>query len=138
MSTAESWLILGGLFNLFATVVVGYALYWVRLRDPVKPAQPYALIAHKLILWNGLILLALATVIERTGFDPDVNTGLAVAEVLVSVFAGARTVSSWAKNVENEIRAGGWLARSIGVGNMVHLLVIGGILYGVTRNILGI
>ena len=138
MSTAESWLILGGLFNLFAAVVVGYALYWVRVRDPVKPAEHYALVAHKLILWNGFLLLGLATVIKHTGFDPAVNTGLAIAEVAITIFAGGRTTISWARNIENEINAGGWLARSIGLGAMVHLLVIAGILYGVSRTILGI
>ncbi|MCH7587397.1 MAG: hypothetical protein IIC78_05100 [Chloroflexi bacterium] len=66
------------------------------------------------------------------------NTGLAVAEVSMTLFAGGRTISSWAKKIESEIGVGGWLARGIGIGNMIHLLVIGGILYGVTRNIVGL
>ena len=138
MTAAESWLILGGLVNLFVSVVVSYALYWVRLRRPDVPAQRYALVAHKLILWNGFLLLGLAIVIERTGFSPSVNTWLAVIEVAVTVLAGGRTILSWSQNIPDEIAAGGWRARSIGLANMIHLLVVAGILYGFSRTILGI
>ncbi len=138
MSQAESWLILGGLANLLSSVIVAYALYWVRLRRPETRAQRYALVAHKLILWNGFLLLGLALVIEQTGFTPRINTWLAIAEVSVTLVAGGRTVLSWAQNISDEIAAGGWRARSIGVANMVHLLVVSGILYGFSRTILGI
>ena len=136
MSQAESWLILGGLANLLVSVIVAYALYWVRLRKPEQPAQRYALVAHKLILWNGFLMLGLSLAIDHTGFTPQVNRSLAIAEVVVSILAGGRTILSWVQNVPDEIAAGGWRARIIGLGNMIHLLVVSGILYGFVRTLL--
>jgi hypothetical protein len=138
MSQAQSWLLLGGLTNLLVSVIVAYGLYWIRLRRPDVPAQRYAMVAHKLILWNGFLLLGLAVVIDQTGFSARVNTGLAIAEVAVTVLAGGRTIMSWAQNIPDEIAAGGWRARMIGLVNMVHLIVVAGILYGFSRTVLGI
>ncbi|HLF89593.1 MAG TPA: hypothetical protein VI451_11640 [Anaerolineales bacterium] len=138
MSNAESWLILGGLFNLFVSILVAYALYWVRIHRPEIPAHKSALVSHKLILWNGFLLLGLAVAIEQTNFTDSVNTLLAASEVIVSLLTGGQTILSWAQNIPDEIAAGGWRARLIGIANMIHVLAISGILYGVVRNVLGI
>ena len=73
MSAAQSWLIIGGLFNLFFSTLAAFSLYWVRLRDPSKPAPHYGVITHTSSVTNGLVLLALATVIDHTPFIPAIT-----------------------------------------------------------------
>jgi hypothetical protein len=137
MSNAQTWLVLGGLFNLFVSVLVAYGLFWQRSGTPEKPAQRYGLVAHKLILWDGFLLLCLATVIDKTIFPESINLLLAALEVIASLATGTRVVVSWLRDVPDEIARGGFTRRIIGVGNMLHLLAISGIFYGVARGLLG-
>ena len=138
MTTAQIWLIVGALINIFASILLAYALYWARKRDPQKPKNA-GLITHKITLWNGFLLFGLSVAIVHTGFTPEVNNGLAFAELAVSIAAGARGVMIWASSAGNIFqRKNLFLARSVGVGHMVDLIVISGILYGVTRTVLGI
>lgn len=139
MTTAQSWLIVGGLLNLFIGVLAAYALYWIRVRDPEKPAQRYSLVTHKTTLWNGFLLLGLAVAIEHTNFTATVNTWLAVAEVIATLLADGRNILSWAQGMEDEFLQGGEIRRrAIGLGNLIHLVVISAILYGVGRTALGL
>ena len=138
MSTAQTLLILGGLINILASIVVAYALYWVRVRDPQKSTDA-GLVSHKITLWNGFLLFGLSIAIVHTGFTPEVNNSLAIAEVLISVLAGARSVINWGRSTGNIFsRESAFLAPSVGVGHIVDLIVVSGILYGVTRTVLGI
>lgn len=137
MTTAQIWLIVGALINILASVLVAYGLYWARKRDPQKPKNA-GLISHKITLWNGFLLFGLSVAIPYTGFTPSVNNGLAVAEVIVAIFASSRSVILWARSTGNIFqRESSFLARSVGVGHMVDLIVISGILYGVARTVLG-
>ena len=136
MTTAQSLLIFGGLVNILASIVIAYALYWIRLRDVQRPTGG-GLVSHKVTLWNGFLLFSLAVAIEYTGFSDQVNTGLALAEVIISFLASGRTVILWARRTGNVFLQPGFMARSIGLGHIVDLVVIAGILYGVTRTYFG-
>lgn len=135
MSQAQSLFILGGLINVFASIVVAYALYWVRAADPAK-ATGGGLTAHKVALWNGFLLFSFAVAIDRTGFSSSINTWLAAAEVGVCILASARTIYIWWANLGNVFLRGGLLVRTVGIGHVVDLVVSAGILYGVARMVL--
>ena len=139
MSAAQSWLMIGGLFNLFFSTLAAFSLYWVRLRDPSKPAPHYGVITHTSSVTNGLLLLGLATVIDRTPFIPAITTGFAVAETIVTLLTNGRNLWLWHDGVTDGFaQVPEWRLRLRGLGNMIHLVVIGSILYGVMRTVLGI
>lgn len=139
MSTAQAILIIGGVLNLFLGTIAAYVLYWVRVADPTTPAQRYGLTTHKVTLWNGFLLLGLAVAIDHTGFTPTLNSGLAGIEVVATLLADGRNALSWWRGMEDEFLHGGeFRRRLIGLGNLIHVLVLAGILYGVTRTALGL
>jgi hypothetical protein len=139
MTGAQSWLIVGGLLNLFIGVIAAFALYWTRVRDPNTPAQRYGLVTHKTTLWNGFLLLGLAVAIEHTNFTPTINTWLAATEVIATLLADGRNILSWFEGKEDEFAQSGELRRRIiGLGNLLHLVTISAILYGVGRTALGL
>jgi hypothetical protein len=70
LTAAQTWLIAGGMFNLFFSTIAAYALFWVRTRDPQKPVPRFGLITHTSSLTNGVLLLALSVAIPHTGFPP--------------------------------------------------------------------
>lgn len=137
MIQAQALLILGGLLNALAAMVVGFLMYWIQLRNPGARTTA-GLVAFKVLLWNGFLLFGLAIAIEHTGFAAPVARALALSEVVVSVLAGARTLMIWAQKRGNIFRHAGFLARSVGLAHVVDLVVIGGIFYGVARTVLGI
>jgi len=139
MSTAQSWLIVGGLLNLFIGTLAAYALYWVRVSQPDRPAPHYALIAHRITIMNGLLLLGLSLAIEHTQFAPVINTLLAAFEVVATLLADARMLFNWSRGLEDEFAQGTELQRRfVGLANLLHLVAISGIFYGVTRAALGL
>ena len=139
MSTAQGWLIVGGMFSLFLSTLVAFALFWVRARNPEIPSPRYALVAHKSTLWNGFLLLGLSVAIEHTGFTPGVNAGLAIAEVVATLVSNGRNILSWAQGQHDAFAEGSQLAiRLRGLANLIHVVVLSGILYGVTRTALGL
>ena len=139
MSAAQSWLIIGGLFNLFFSTLAAFSLYWVRLRDPSKPAPHYGVITHTSSVTNGLLLLALATVIDRTPFIPAIATGFAIAETIATLLSNGRNLWLWHEGLTDGFaQVPEWRLRLRGLGNIIHLVVIGSILYGVIRTVLGI
>ncbi len=137
MSTAQNLLIWGGLINVLISIVIAYALYWVRLGDVKRRTAP-GLVAHKVSLWNGFLLFGLAVAIEHTGFTDGVNNLLAFAEVVVCVLASGRTVLIWYRSYGNIFRRAHFLARTVGLGHIIDLVVISGVLYGVARTAFGI
>lgn len=139
MTIAQQILIVGGVFNLFLGTLAAYVLYWVRVNKPDVPAQRYGMTTHKVTLWNGFLLLGLAVAIPHTGFVPALNTTLAGLEVLATLLSDGRNILSWYRGMEDEFAQGGeFRRRLIGFGNLIHVLVQGGILYGITRTFLGI
>lgn len=139
MSAAQSWLIVGGVFSLFLSTIVAFALFWVRARVPQRPAPHFGLVSHKATLWNGFLLLGLSVAIEHTGFTPQINTLLAIAEVVATILSNGRNILTWAEGIEDSFAQGTPASiRMRGLGNMIHLVVLSGILYGVTRTALGL
>lgn len=138
MSTAQTWLIIGGTFNVVFSTLVAYALFWVRSRDPQKPVPHYGLIAHTSSITNGLVLIALSVVIDHTNFTANINTGLAIAEFLGTLASNGRNLLLWSENLEDGFAQVSDTRRRIrGLGNIVHLVVWSAVLYGVTRTALG-
>ena len=139
MSPAQGWLIVGGLFNLFVSVLIAYALYWIRVAHPGKPSSHAGLTSHKVTLWSGFLLLGLAAAIEYTNFDATVNTWLAAAQVIATLLAGGRRILTWMRGVEDQFAEGPELQiRFTGLGHILDLLVISGVLYGVARTAFGL
>ncbi len=139
MSPAQSWLMIGGLFNLFFSTLAAFSLYWVRVRDPSKPAPHYGVITHTSSVTNGLLLLALATVIDHTSFTPAIAVVFAVAEIIATLLTNGRNLWLWHEGVTDGFaQVPGWRLRLRGLGNIIHLVVIGAIFYGVVRTVLGI
>ncbi len=139
MTTAQTWLIVGGVLNLLVAVLASYALYWIRVRRPDEPAQRYALVTHKVTLWNGFLLLGLSVAIEHTGFAPTINTLLATAQVVGTLLADASNIQRWAVGKKDQFKEGPeWRVRAIGLAHVIDLVVISAILYGVGRTALGL
>src|SRR5262249_4531212 len=125
MSTAQSWLIVGGLFNLFFSTLAAFSLYWVRVRDPSKPAPHYGVITHTSSVTNGLLLLGLSLAIEHTNFTPTINTGLALAEVLATLLTNGRNLWLWHEGLSDGFaQVSNWRLRLRGLGNSIHLVVM--------------
>jgi hypothetical protein len=139
MSTAQSLFIIGGVLNLLLSVLAAYGLYWQRVRHPEIPAQRYALVSHKVTLWNGFLLLGLSVAIGHTGYIDLVNTGLAAAQVTGTLLSDISNFMRWARRLEDQFRQGPeWRVRLIGLAHLIDLLVISAILVGVTRTALGL
>jgi hypothetical protein len=139
MTTAQTWLIVGGVFNLFFSTLAAYALYWVRLRDPQKPVPHYGLIAHTSSVTNGMLLLGLSIAIEHTNFAPGINTGLAVAAVVATELSNVRNIILWAQGHQDSFAEVSDVQRRLrGLTNIINLVVMSSIFYGVARTALGL
>ena len=139
MTTAQTWLIVGGVFNLFFSTLAGYALYWARLRDLQKPTPHYGLIAHTSSVTDGLLLLGLSIAIEHTNFAPGINTGLAIAAVLATELTNGRNIMLWAQGHQDGFaEVSDWQRRLRGLTNLINLVVMSSIFYGVARTALGL
>lgn len=138
MTTAQAWLIVGGVFNLFFSTLAGYALYWLRLRDVQAPAPRYALITHTSSVTNGVLLLALSVAIEHTSFAPGINTGLALAAVVSTQLTNGRNLLLWKEERQDGFAEVSETRRRLrGLANTLNLVVMSAILYGVARTALG-
>ncbi len=138
MSAAQSVLIVGGMFNLFFSSIAAFTLYWARLRNPMAPAPRYGVITHTSSVTNGILLLALAVAIEHTNFTPNINSGLAIAEFTATLFTNGRNLLFWYEGIDDSFsQTPEWRRRLRGVGNMINLVVMSAIFYGVTRTMLG-
>jgi hypothetical protein len=139
MSTAQGWLIVGGLFNLFFSTLAAFSLYWTRMRDPSKPAPHYGVITHTSSVTNGLLLLALSVAIDHTNFTPAINTGLSVAEIVATLLSSGRNLWAWHEGLSDGFaQVATWRLRLRGLGDTIHLVVISAIFYGVARTLLGL
>jgi hypothetical protein len=138
MTSAQAWLIIGGMFNLLFSSLAAYALYWVRLRDPVKPVPHYGLITHTSSITLGLVLIALSVVIEHTNFTPTINTGLAVAVVISTLLTDARNLWMWVEGLDDGFAEVNDTRRRLrGLTNIINLVVMASIFYGIVRTTLG-
>ncbi len=139
LTPAAAILLVGGLANLAFSTLAGFMLYWIRLRDvSVRPPR-YAHITHTSATTNGLLLIALSVVVVHSGFTEPVMVGLAVAEVIATVLSDARNVLSWHHRLDDGIADIPETNRRLrGLGNVIHLVVITALLYGVTRTAVGI
>jgi hypothetical protein len=138
MSAAQTVLIVGGMFNLFFSTLAAFSLYWARLRNPMAPAPHYGVIAHTSSITNGVLLLALVVAIEHTSFTPTINTGLALAEVLATLLSDGRNLLFWYEGIDDGFsQTAEWRRRLRGLTNMINLVVMSAIFYGVTRTVLG-
>ena len=139
MSAAQAWLIVGGLFNLFFSSLAGYVLFWARLRNVKAPVPRYGLITHTSSITDGLVLLGLSLAIDHTGFIPSINIGLAIAVLVATELTNLRNIINWAENINDGFADISERRRRLrGLSNMINLLVIAAILYGVARTALGI
>ena len=138
MTTAQAWLIAGGLFNLFFSTLAAFALYWVRLRDVQLPVPRYGLITHTSSVTNGTLLLALSVAIEHTSFTPGINTGLAITAVLATELTNGRNIMLWAQGRQDGFAEVSDTQRRLrGLTNTLNLVVMAAIFYGVARTALG-
>jgi hypothetical protein len=139
LTAAQAVLLVGGLASLTFATVTGFALYWIRLRDVLRPPPRYALITHTSALTNGILLIALAVAVPYSGFTDQINLLLAGAELVAVVLSGLRNVMSWRAGIEDGMADVAEQARRVrGVGNVINFVVMSALLYGVTRTALGI
>jgi hypothetical protein len=139
MTSAQAWLVIGGMFNLLFSSLAAYALYWVRLRAPAKPVPHYGLITHTSSITLGLVLIALSVVIERTNFTPTINTGLAVAAFVSTLLTNARNLWMWAEGLDDGFAEVNDTRRRLrGLTNIINLVVMASIFYGIVRSTLGL
>jgi uncharacterized iron-regulated membrane protein len=139
LTPAAAILLVGGLANLAFSTLAGFMLYWIRLRDVSVPQPRYAHITHTSATTNGLLLIALSVAVVHSGFSEPVMIGLAVAEVIATMLSDARNVLSWHQRLGDGIADIPETGRRLrGLGNVIHLVVIFALLYGVTRTALGI
>lgn len=139
MTQAQSILILGGLVNLLISILVSYFMYWQRVRQPDVPAQRYALVSHKVTLWNGFLLLGLSVAIDHTGYAGYVNNILAGAQVFGTLVSGVGNIWRWAQSLQDQFQQGPeWRVRAIGFFHIIDLVVISALLVGVARTALGL
>jgi hypothetical protein len=88
---------------------------------------------------SGLILLGLSVAIPHTGFGSNVNAGLALMAVAASLFSGIRNTYSWRMDHADAMaEIAVWQRRARGAANVLNLVVMWSVLYGVTRTALGI
>lgn len=138
MSQAQSLLVFGGMLNFFVGALAAFAMYWGRVRRPEQPSPKFALLTHRGTLMNGVFLLGLAVAIDHTNLGPTVPVLFAAAEVVVTLLSDGRNILNWVEGIENDFaQVPMWRVRLRGVGDVVHLVVISGVLYGVTRTALG-
>ena len=139
MSPAQAWLIVGGVFNLFFSSLAGYGLYWFRLQHVAEPVPRYALISHTSSITDGLLLLGLSVAIEHTGFIPAINIGLAIAILVGSELTNLRNLMNWALHRRDGFaEVSPTQQRLRGLTNIINLVVISAMLYGVARTARGL
>ena len=139
MTTPQAILIIGGLLNILFSSLAGYMVFWIRARDKHAPITRYAVTTHTASIMNGTLLFGLAVAISHTGFITPINTGIACAEVLATVFSSIRNVHSWAQGFNDAMAEGTEVGlRLRGLANMIHLFDAAALLYGVVRTALGI
>jgi hypothetical protein len=139
MSTAQSILILGGLFQLLLMTLAGYFIYWRRVGGPDEPAPRYAITSHKVTMWNGFLLLGLAVAIDHTGFTDQVNILLAAAQVAGTLGSAFSNAHRWYVGMRDQFIEGPERrVRLIAVAHIVELLVIPAIMVGVARTAFGL
>jgi hypothetical protein len=139
LAPAAAILLVGGLANLAFSTFAGFTLYWIRMRDVTVPPPRYAHITHTSATTNGLLLIALSVAVVHSGFTEPVMIALAVAEVIATVLSDARNVLSWHQRIGDGFADIPESERRLrGLGNVIHLVVITALLYGVTRTALGI
>lgn len=139
MTEAQAVLLIGGLANLTFSSLAGFAVYWLRLRDPLTPPPPFAPITHTSATTGGLLLIALSMAVVHSGFTDPINLGLAAAEVLAVALSDVRNVINWRRGIVDGIADLPEVGRRLrGLGNVIHFGVITALLYGVTRTALGI
>jgi hypothetical protein len=138
MSRAQTWLIVGGMFNLVFSSFAAYLLFWLRLRDPHKKMPRYGLITHTSSITMGLVLIALSVVIEQTHFSPKITLSLAIAAVVSTLLSDLRNLSLWAEGLEDGFGEVSETRRRLrGLGNALNLMVMVAIFYGIVRTALG-
>jgi hypothetical protein len=139
MSSAQAILIIGGLVHFLISLLAAYFIYWERVRHPEKPAQHYGLFSHKVSLWNGFLLFGLAVAIEYTNYTAMINTLLAAMALISTLLSDVSNIRRWMVGMEDQFVQGPeWRIRAIGLVHILDLVVISGILIGVTRSALGI
>lgn len=126
------------MFNLVFSCFTAYLLFWLRLRDPHKRMPRYGLVTHTSSITMGLVLIALSVAIEHTGFSVNINIGLAIAAVVSTLLSDARNLSLWSEGLEDGFGEVSETRRRLrGLGNILNLMVMVAIFYGVVRTALG-
>lgn len=139
MSTAESILLVGSMLHLMISMLAAYFMFWSRVARPEVPAQRYALISHKVSLWNGFLLAALFVAEPHTGYQPQVSALMAGLVLLSTLLSDATNIRRWYHGVEDRFRQEPeWQVRTIGLVHTLDLVVVSAFLLGVTRTALGI
>lgn len=139
MNTAESILLVGSMLHLLISMLAAFFMYWQRVARPDVPAQRYALVSHKVSLWNGFLLAALFVALPHTGYQPQVSALLAASVLLSTLLSDLSNIRRWLRGVEDRFRQEPeWQMRTIGLVHTLDLVVIAAFLLGVARTALGI
>jgi hypothetical protein len=139
LSPAAAILMVGGLASLTFAALAGFALYWIRVDDVTREPPRYALITHTSAITHGLLLIALAVVIPYSGLTENIQVGLAAAEVLVAIAVAVRNAMAWRDGITDGFADVADVHRRLrGLANVVNLVVVTALLYGVGRTALGI
>lgn len=139
LTTPQAILIIGGMANIVISSLAGYVLLWIRTRDPKEAISRYALTTHTSAIMNGVLLLGFSVAMPHTGFIPEVNIGIAIAETVATFLSNARNILSWSHGFNDAIAEGSDLGRRTrALVNIIHLFDSAAILYGVARTALGI
>jgi hypothetical protein len=139
LSTPQAILLMGGVANILVSSLIGYVVLWVRMRDLEKPMSRYSMVAHTGAIMNGTLLMGFAFAIQYTPFIEPVKIGIAVAEVLATVFFTLRNILSWKDDFQDAIEQGTERSNRLrGLVNVIHLFDAAAILYGIARVAFGI
>jgi hypothetical protein len=139
LSPAAAILMVGGLASLTFAALAGFGLYWIRVDDVTRQPPRYALVTHTSAITHGLVLIALAVVIPYSGLNEPIQVGLAGAEVAVTVAVAVRNVMAWRDGITDGFADVSDPHRRLrGLANVVNLVVVTALLYGVIRTALGI
>jgi hypothetical protein len=101
METSAKILVLGGVLNLALAFVFGYVLSSVLLRTP-GAATGYLPQVHRVMLWQGFMLLGLAFAAGLSKLPSSLEIAAAALLVAATAFQAASSILNWLQGVRDQ------------------------------------